>query len=299
MPMTMERLIGVLVTVLLIQMMATVGLRVSFGDLGTIVKNWRLMLRAVLANYLCVPAAAVALLMLFRAQPMVAAGFLILAVCPGAPFGPPCTALARGNVSVAVGVMTFLAATSAIVAPVLLLLLAPLVAGSESLEVDAGRIVRDLLVMQLVPLLVGLGVRHWLPGMAARLQKPADRLTALLSLATVCVILWVHFHILTEIRPRGYVGMTALLLASWIAGWAFGGAQKDHCKAMVLTTGLRNVGVGLVIATTSFPGTAAVTTALAYGLFEILGCVLLAFWWGRRKNSVSTSRENLTASTLS
>ena len=82
----MEQLINVLVTVMLVEMMAAIGLRVRFNDLTGIVKNWPLMLQAVLANYICVPVAAVALLLLFGAEPMVAAGFLILAVCPGAPF---------------------------------------------------------------------------------------------------------------------------------------------------------------------------------------------------------------------
>ena len=118
--MTMDQLINVLVTVMLVEMMAAIGLRVTFNDLVGIVKNWRLMLQAAVANYICVPAVALGLLLLFDAQPMVAAGFLILAVCPGAPFGPSCTALARGNVPVAVGLMAVLAGSSAIAAPVLL-----------------------------------------------------------------------------------------------------------------------------------------------------------------------------------
>ncbi len=44
---------------------------------------------------------------------------------------------------------------------------------------------------------------------------------------------------------------------------------------MTLTTLLRNVGVGLVIATSNFPGTAAMTATLAYGLLEIAGSLLL------------------------
>jgi BASS family bile acid:Na+ symporter len=51
---------------------------------------------------------------------------------------------------------------------------------------------------------------------------------------------------------------------------------------MTLTTSLRNVGVGLVIATGAFAGTAAVTAAVAYGLFEVVGSLLLALWWARR-----------------
>ena len=60
-----------------------------------------------------------------------------------------------------------------------------------------------------------------------------------------------------EIRPRGYVGMTALLVASWVAGWLLGGLGTDNRKAMTLTTALRNVGVGLVIAAGNFAGTAS------------------------------------------
>ncbi len=294
--MTMDRLINILIFVMLVEMMAAVGLRVSFHDLAGIVKNWRLLLRTGLANYLCVPAAAVGLLLLINAQPMIAAGFLILAVCPGAPFGPSCTALARGNVSVAVGLMTCLAVSSAFVAPVLLQLLMPFVAGNDSLQVDAIKILGTLLVTQLLPLFAGLCLRYWRPGWADLLQKPADRLTAILSLVTIGAILSVHLHLVMEIRLRGYLGMTALLVASWAAGWLLGGPGFAARKAMVITTALRNVGVGLVIATASFPGTAAVTACLAYGLFEIFGTLLLALWWGRRASLSSALEEIPTVS---
>src|SRR5262249_25598678 len=147
-------------------------------------------------------------------------------------------------------------------------------------QVDVVKIFRTLSVTQLLPLLVGLCIRHWLPKLADWLQKPADKLTSLLSLLTVCAILYVHFHLLLEIRLRGYMAMTALLVASWVSGWLLAGWDYDIRKTMALTTALRNVGVGLVIATASFPNTAAVTAGLAYGLFEIFGCLLLALWWG-------------------
>jgi BASS family bile acid:Na+ symporter len=52
---------------------------------------------------------------------------------------------------------------------------------------------------------------------------------------------------------------------------------------LALTTSLRNVGVGLVIATSNFGGTAAVTAVLAFGIFEIVGSLLLALAWGRAR----------------
>src|SRR5215831_15457261 len=101
--MTIDQLINVLVTITLIEMMVAIGLGVTFVDLAGVARNWRLVARAALANYVCVPAATVGLLLLIDPHPLVAAGFLILAVCPGAPFGPPCARIAGGNVPAAVG----------------------------------------------------------------------------------------------------------------------------------------------------------------------------------------------------
>jgi BASS family bile acid:Na+ symporter len=281
--MTTDQLIHVLVTIALIEMMVAIGLGVTFVDLSGVARNWRLVGRAALANYVCVPAVTVGLLFLFGPHPMVAAGFLILAVCPGAPYGPPFTAIAKGNVAVAVGLMVALAGSSAILAPMLLHSLLPLVSGNEPLTVDATRIVGTLLVTQLVPLGVGVAVRQWLPTLADRLQNLANLVSKVLNLATVGVILAAQFHLLAEIRPRGLVGMLALLIASWAAGSLLGGPGSDNRKAMTLTTSLRNVGVGLVIAASAFAGTPAVTAALAYGLFAVVGSFLLALGWGRRE----------------
>jgi bile acid:Na+ symporter, BASS family len=280
--MTIDQAINALVTITLIVMMVAIGLGVAFGDLWGVVKNWRLVSRAAIANYVLIPASTVGLLLVFRpADSMVAVGFLILAVCPGAPFGPPCTKIARGNVAAAVGVMVLLAASSAIVAPLLLDLLLSWFSPDGTLHVDAVKMAITLLITQLLPLCVGLCVRHWWPGIADRIQKPANLASSILGLSTVALILIVQFRLLADIRLLGWIGMSALLTASWVLGWLLGGPGSENRKAMALTASLRNVGVGLVIAAGNFAGTAAVTAALAYGIFEILGSILLALWWGR------------------
>lgn len=283
----MDRCINILVTIALMEMMVAIGIRVPLADLVGVLRNGRLVAGAVLANYVCVPAITVGLLLLFAAQPMVAAGFLVLAVCPGAPFSPLFVSIAKGNVTVAVGLMVILAGSSAVVAPLLLHVLAPLLAGDEPLQLDVVRMVGTLLISQLLPLGVGLALRQGRPLLAQRLQGPADRVSKLLSLAAVGVILAAHFELLAEIRPRGYVGMLAVLLASGLAGWLLSPAGADTRKALTLTTSLRNVGVGLVIASGNFAGTPAVTAVVVYGLFEVVGCLVLAMAWGRHAGATN------------
>jgi BASS family bile acid:Na+ symporter len=279
--MSVDRLINVLVMITLVEMMAAIGLGVRLADLSGVARNWRLIGRAVLANYVLVPAATVGLLLLFNPHPMVAAGFLILAVCPGAPYGPPFTALAKGEVAVAVGLMVVLAGSSALVAPVLLRCLLSLVSGDEPVTVDASRIAGILLATQLVPLGVGVAVRQWCPTVADRLQNPAKLVSKVLNLVAVVLILVTQARLFTAVRPLGLVGMLGLLVASWAAGWLLAGPDTGIRKALTLTTSLRNVGVGLVIATGAYAGTPAVAATLLYGLFEVVGSLLLALRWAR------------------
>jgi bile acid:Na+ symporter, BASS family len=281
--MSIDRLINLFVTITLIEMMVAVGLRVTFAEIIDTARNWRFVARAVVANYVLVPAVAIILLLLFHADPMVAAGFLVLAVCPGAPFGPPFARIAHADVPAAVGLMVILAGSSAILSPLLLSVLLPWLSGSEAPQVAPLALVGTLLITQLVPLLAGLLVNHWHPQLAARLLAPFERVSKLLNLGVVGLILATQFQMLAEIRMMAFLGMLLLLAASLAIGWLMGGPDAELRKTMALTTALRNAGLGLVIVTGTFAGTPAATATLAYGIFAVLGTLLVALWWGRQR----------------
>jgi BASS family bile acid:Na+ symporter len=285
----LNRLINILASVTLFEMMVTIGLGVTFAEMACVAKNWRLVGRAALASYVCFPAVAVGLLLVFHADPLVAAGFLIAAVCPGAPYGPPFTGIARGNVVVAVGLMVLLAASSAIVAPLLLRVLLPLTSGDIDVQIDAGNMIGTLLIAQFLPLCVGLAVRHWQPALAAKLKKPASLLSMVLNVATLAVVVIVQFEMLVGIPVRAFVGMSALVFAGVAAGWLLGGPGVETRTAMAMATAVRNVGVSLVIATKTFPGTPAVTAATAFAIFQTVLLALVALGWGRLASAGRTT----------
>ena len=276
---SLDRLINILVTVTLIEMMVLIGLRVKLADIVNTSRNCPLLARAAVANYLLVPGLAVVLLLLFGVNAMVTAGFLVLAVCPGAPYGPPFAGIARADVPEAVGLMVILAASSAILSPLLLQVLLPWATGGEASEIDPSGIIGALLITQLLPLMVGLVTRHWRPQFAEKLLGPFELASKILNLSAVGLILVTQFHMLSEIRARGFVGMLMLLAGSLIIGWLAGTPGRDNRKTMALTTSLRNVGLGLVIVTGNFAGTQAVPAALAYGIVEVLGALLVALFW--------------------
>src|SRR5262245_19770948 len=100
--------------------MLAIGLKVAWSEVLSSAKQTQLVALALVANFLLVPAATVGLLWLFNPEPMTAVGFLILAVCPGAPVGPLFAGIAKSDVPSAIGLMVILAALSAVLSPLLL-----------------------------------------------------------------------------------------------------------------------------------------------------------------------------------
>ena len=279
--MTTNGLIRISVTITLIEMMAAIGMGVKLQDIGQIVRQPGLLMRAAIANYACVPMLTVGLLLWFGPPAMISVGFLIVAVCPGAAYGPPFTAMAKGNVAVAVGLMVILAGSSVFCVPLLLRFLLPLMAKSQNLRVDALKLVVTLLVSQLLPLFAGLCLHQWRPAMANKLKHPADRMSGALNLWTLGLIIVAYFRTLAAIHARAFMGMLSLVAASMGAGWLLGETGSENRKAMGFSTSVRNVAVSLVVATASFPGTPAVTAALVYGLLQTFALAVIAMAWGR------------------
>jgi bile acid:Na+ symporter, BASS family len=180
--------------------------------------------------------------------------------------------------------MVVLAGSSAVISPLLLSVFLPWLSRGQALHVNLGKIVGTLLITQLLPLLAGLLVKHFRPQVAARLQNPLELASKIMNLGAGGLILAAQFQMLIQIKLMGFIGMLILLLATLGIGWLSGGDDMPARRAMALTTSLRNVGVSLVIVTGSFGGTPAVSAALAYGIVEIFGALLLALWWGRQQD---------------
>lgn len=274
--MTAAQAIVVLNVAALGTLMLSMGLQVSFATAWASARPLPLIIRCILANFVLVPAMALALLYAFHAHPLVWIGFFILAVCPGAPVGPPLTALANGNLSLAIAMMILLAGLSTILAPSLLSIFLAWALPESNLHVEFLAVVRTLLVAQLLPLALGFAVHHFAPRLTQRLVRPVGLLANVLMLALIAVIIVSEYHTLADIKWKGWSGMVLLLGASLAIGWLLGGPDRSNRTALAVTTGPRNAAVGLAIATGNFAGTPAVTAVVAYGIASMIGTLVFA-----------------------
>jgi BASS family bile acid:Na+ symporter len=280
--MELSTIIALLNLTALVAIMLSMGMKVTIESLLASARRWRLLVLGLIANYVIVPAVTVGLLLLFQISPVVSLGFLILAVCPGAPFAPLVTAIAKGNVPSSIALMLILAGPSAFLSPAVLSLLVSRLAPGSDLHINSIAVAKTLLLTQMLPLALGMVSHHAAPRLTHWTVKPVSVLANVLLLILVGLIVATQYESLSAIRFRGWMGMSLLLLASLWIGWLCGGSDTPTRKAMAIATATRNAAVALVIATSNFAGTPAVTAVVAYGLFSTLGALGYALFLGRR-----------------
>lgn len=274
--MTAATLLQLLTSIGLIAMMLSMGFKASIIDVAEPLRNTRLVVNGLLVNFVIAPAATGGLLYAFDADPFVSAGFLILAVCPGAPVGPPIAAVAKGDVFYATGLMLILAGLSAILSPALLRLILPRLVPANDLQIDYLSMVQTLLITQLLPLGAGLIIHRFAPQLTRRIAKPVGQFGNIVLLGVIVLVFIQEYESLAVVRGRGWIVMASLWMVTIGLGWLLGGPRQSTRRALAVTTAVRNAAVALVIVSVNFAGTAAVTAVIAYSLLSIVATIAWA-----------------------
>lgn len=262
----------------LVSLMFWMGMKAKFVDVLASAKNLKLIGLGVLANFILVPILTLGLLHIFSPDNLVCVGFLVLAVCPGAPVGLPFVAIARGDVAVAISQMIILCTISVFLSPLLLGLLFKYLFKEDDLVIDYLKVIQTLFLIQILPLALGFFLHHKAPIFAERSIKVLGMLSNLLLIITVLLIFRVEYETLTMIRFLDWMVMLILFFGSLGIGWLCGGSDKRIHTTMVITTGIRNAAIALVIVSNNFSGTPAVTIVVAHSLLCILSGFSFAYF---------------------
>ncbi|MFW5469493.1 bile acid:sodium symporter family protein [Knoellia sp. CPCC 206435] len=161
------------------------GLDLTPDDFRRVVRHPRAVAIALVCQVLVLPLIAFALVSLWDLEPLLAVGFMVLAASPGGTTANLFSHLFRGDVALNI---TLTALNS-----VLAILTLPLIANlAISRFLDEGdRIglqfdkMLQVFAIVLVPVLVGMLVRHRSPGFAQRMDRPVRIASAVLLLLVV------------------------------------------------------------------------------------------------------------------
>ncbi|WP_430506254.1 bile acid:sodium symporter family protein [Haloparvum sp. PAK95] len=268
-------LVELVTTVFVLSTMFSMGVQVSISQLVNAVRQGSLLTKSIAVNLVAIPLLAALLVRLISVEPGYAAGFLLLAVSPGAPFGPKLAEISDSDVAFASGLMAILCALSVVTIPVSLVLLLP-----GSVVVDPLAIGQMVLGIQIVPLVAGLGLSVSCSSLAARLQPPIQRLSDYTFIGLIVLLVVVYSADMASLVGTGTLGLSAIAVAVSLAlGYGLGGPARATREVLATTTAARNAAIALFIATTSFSDPEVLTTVLAFSFIGVVASGVLATLW--------------------
>lgn len=227
--------------------MLAVGLGLTVNEILAPLRRGKIVAFALLANFVLMPLAALAISRLLRLDQPLGIAFLLLGTAAGAPFLPKLSAIAKGNLAFSVGLMVLLMVLTVGYLPLVLPLLL------KGVSVDPGKIARSLVLLMLLPLGIGLVVRSRYAGIAARVEPWLNRLSTLsLGLMIVLLVVTNIQNIIGLFGTRGVLASILFLAAGLGIGWLLGGAELSTKSVMALGTGQRNIAAALLVAGQSF-----------------------------------------------
>lgn len=271
--------VDVITLLFVLSTMFSMGLKLEFSEISAVLLQKWLMVKSIVINLIVIPLLAFGLLFMVPLRTEHSVGFLLVAIAPGAPFGPKLAEFARDDIAFASGLMAVLATISVITVPLSVAFLMPASVGADPI-----RIARTVLTTQILPLAVGLCLNTYRQQLADYLRSPIQRLSTLLFLCMVPIIFIPNRNEVFRLLGDGpLVLSTIVVVGSLFFGYTAGGPARSTRKVLATTTATRNSAIALVIATTSFPSPIVLTVIIAFGLVSVVLSGALVGGWRRTR----------------
>lgn len=275
----LETLAALSVLVFVIGSMASMGLSLKVGQIIAPLKNVKLVILALVANFVLVPILAYVITLVLPLDESLRIGLILLSTAAGAPFLPKLAEVAKGSAAFSVGLMVLLMVVTIIYLPIVL----PLLLGG--VEVNPWDIAQSLIVMMLIPLAIGLFINWRYEDTAAKIQPTFGQASNIAILVLTVLGLVLNFKdMIGLVGSFGILAGIIFIIASLVIGYLLGGSDSGIKSVMGLGTGQRNISAALVVAGQNF-GMDVITYLMVIAVIGLVVLMPVAGELGKRNKA--------------
>jgi len=243
------------VTQLLVAALALVmfglGLSLSTQDFTRLFKHPKAVMVALLLQVVVLPLACYGLIVLLKVPPLFAVGLMLLAASPGGISANLFSHLFGGNVAMNISLTAINTVLSIVTLPLIANWAISHFAGTgQVVPLQFGKVV-EVIAIVLIPVFVGMCVRSWKPGFAARSEKPMKVFSALVLAVVAIGALAKEWQALSTSFASIGPAVVAFNLVSLLAGYYLSraaGLDKPMSTAISYEIGIHNSTLAIFIA---------------------------------------------------
>jgi len=255
-----------------------IGAVLQTEDFRRIVQRPVIVLIGTITQYSLMPLTAWAIANALSLDPQITVGLVLTASAPGAMSSSVVSYIAKADLAYSVSLTT----VSTLIAPLATPGLTYLLAGSK-LDIPFQDMLTDVVLLVIVPLFVGFGVRYWFTNKVEKFEPAFPAISVTFIVLICCRVIAVNRDEL--------VGMTGLLLSTavlmnilgMVGGYLIAWVSRmdiPQRRSLAIEGGMQNAGLGTVLAVKHFSDRAAMPAA-AFVFICIITASLMAAYWQR------------------
>jgi len=278
------------VQICLFSIMVCLGVSISVDDLLQAIAHPKALISGLTAQIIFLPLLGFFIVMVFRPDPVIGIGLVLLAACPGGVTSNGYVLISRGDVALSVA-LTVISSLVIVLTMPLLTALAFRYLGDQSIsfEVPIGSMMISLVKLTVLPITLGLLLRAKQPEFADKILEPARKFAFVLLMIVIVGNTLASLEVLLDNLVE--IGLLALTLNLSALAMGNGIARALRLSAagqisITFEVGIQNLSLVLTLALAILHMPEYATFALVYALFmKVTALILVAIWQGKTQEA--------------
>jgi len=269
-------------------LMFDLGLTLKFEDFGKLFRHpWPIAV-ALVGQLIFLPSIALFLSWAFNLEAVFVIGMVLIACCPGGSSSNIFSKLAGGDVALSVTLTALSSIITLFTIPVIMSWATQLVGDSIGITLPVGNLIKQNLLLMLLPVLIGIGLHYWKPTASAKIDKVLSKLAFPLLMVLITVFFIQNYStIFANIGKLG-VCVTALILLAITCSSLLSRLVRNSVsqrRTIVIEVGMQNAAQAIAIASSPFVFANEVIAipAILYSLMMNVVLLLYVFFVRRSK----------------
>lgn len=261
-------------------LMFSLGLSLKLKDFARIAMQPKAVVIALVGQIVLLPLIALGIGLLLGLEPVFFIGLMLIACSPGGSSSNIFSKLAGGDVALSVTLTALSSVITLVTVPLIMGWVTSCSGEAVGITLPVGNLLKQNLLLMLLPVAVGIIVGRYFPAAAARVDKILSK-AAFPSLMLLVTIFFIQNY-KTILGNIGTLGLSVTLLILLSAGCAallsrtFFLSGKER-KTLVIEVGMQNAAQAIAVATSPFifNNPAMAIPAILYSL--MMNVVLLTY----------------------
>lgn len=243
----LQQLANLSVLIYIVTTMLSMGLSFFPKQFIEPLKDKKLILKSLVANFILVPILTYIILQVIPLQTGLAIGLVLMATGAGSPFMLKLVQFMKADIAFAVGLMLILSTVTLFYMPIVLSILLP------DVSVNHVSIAVSLLVLIFLPLISGTTIKWRYNNIAKKIKPTFNQISNISIFVVVILYLGLNYKDFLAVFGTGaLIAAVTFILTAFLIGYLLGSPSKNTKTVLGLGTAIRNSSAAFVVALANF-----------------------------------------------